>query len=317
MAIPKVFISSTCYDLKYIRENLKYFISNMGYESILSEYGDVYYNPDLHTHDACLTEVCNSQLFVLIIGGRNGGQYKEGEKSITNMEYEEAVRSKIPVFTLIERNVLSEHLVYQKNKSNANVKEIIYPSIDNIKIFEFIDNVRKNGLNNAYFPFSDFKDIESYLKKQWAGLMFDFLTNSIETKKVETLFEELHTATDKIEYYTKNLLIQGHPQNEILIKIYELIIDKDIVQNLARWQIKVTPKLIIKNDSIDQICNDNIVIEEADDGAISITHGGPPYKCTIGMYEDMSNSYEKLRNEILKVLEGEELSVEKFLKEFE
>jgi hypothetical protein len=42
MATPRVFISSTCYDLKYIRENLKFFIQNAGYEPVLSEEGNVF-----------------------------------------------------------------------------------------------------------------------------------------------------------------------------------------------------------------------------------------------------------------------------------
>ena len=87
MAVPRVFVSSTCYDLKYIRENIRYFINNMGFESILSEDGDVFYAPEQHTHDACLSEVQNCQMFVLIIGGRYGGNYKQEDKSITNKEY--------------------------------------------------------------------------------------------------------------------------------------------------------------------------------------------------------------------------------------
>jgi len=57
MATPRVFISSTYYDLKYIRENLKYFIKTLGYEPTLSEDGDVFYNPKKHTHDSCISEV--------------------------------------------------------------------------------------------------------------------------------------------------------------------------------------------------------------------------------------------------------------------
>jgi hypothetical protein len=37
LAIPRVFVSSTFYDLRYIRENLRIFIKNMGFEPILSE----------------------------------------------------------------------------------------------------------------------------------------------------------------------------------------------------------------------------------------------------------------------------------------
>ena len=64
MPVPRVFVSSTCYDLKYIRENLKSFIRSLGYDPILSEEGSVFYDPSLHAQDACLAEVpaCSSRL---------------------------------------------------------------------------------------------------------------------------------------------------------------------------------------------------------------------------------------------------------------
>ena len=37
MAIPRVFISSTYYDLKYIRNDIESFIKNLGYEPVLHE----------------------------------------------------------------------------------------------------------------------------------------------------------------------------------------------------------------------------------------------------------------------------------------
>src|SRR6478672_2964148 len=98
MAIPRVFVSSTCYDLKYIRENLRYFIRTLGYEPVLSEDGSVFYNPVLHVEDACLTEIPTCQLFVLIVGGRYGTRYQGGDSSITNEEFREAVKQRIPVF---------------------------------------------------------------------------------------------------------------------------------------------------------------------------------------------------------------------------
>ena len=189
MAIPKVFISSTYYDLKYIRENLKLFIKNIGYESVLSEDGDVYYNTDIHTHDACLSEVSTCQMLVLIIGGRYGGKYLSEDTSITNMEYREAVKLKLPIFTCVEQSVYTEHHVYTKNKEidSIDATKIIYPSVDKVKIFDFIDEVRKSSINNAIFPFVDYADIERYLKKQWAGMMYQFLTTQSESKRVAQL----------------------------------------------------------------------------------------------------------------------------------
>lgn len=313
MAIPRVFVSSTCYDLKYIRENLKYFINNIGFEAILSEDGDVFYDPEAHTHDSCLCEVSTCQLFVLIIGGRHGGTFHGEDKSITNKEYEEAIKLKIPVFTLVEQSVLSEHLVYQKNKANPNAKDVIYPSVDNIKIFEFIDEVRKNASNNAIMPFADFSNIEVYLKKQWAGMMYNFLTNSIESKKVAELFEEIHVATEKIEYYTRQLAVNtGDNVTNVLIKCYEVMMENEAIQNLEQWGIKVTPYMIIKNKDADEICNRKIIIN--DDEGNSITLGGPPYRCSKKRKERIDKEYDNIRKSILEIIEKNDLDINDVLK---
>jgi hypothetical protein len=49
MAIPRVFLSSTCYDLATVRDSLGNFIESIGFEPCLSDRGDVFYHPDLHT----------------------------------------------------------------------------------------------------------------------------------------------------------------------------------------------------------------------------------------------------------------------------
>jgi hypothetical protein len=101
MATPRVFVSSTWYDLRYIRENLKFFIRTLGYDPVLSEEGTIFYDPRVHVQDARLTEIPNCQLFILVIGGRYGTSFKDSERSVTNTEYMEAVRHKIPIFALV------------------------------------------------------------------------------------------------------------------------------------------------------------------------------------------------------------------------
>ncbi|MDD4883536.1 DUF4062 domain-containing protein [Sulfuricurvum sp.] len=215
MAIPRVFISSTCYDLKHIRESLKYFVKTVGYDPVLSDDGDVFYNPSVHTHDSCIKEVETCQLFILIIGGRYGGTFVGKETSITNNEYKEAVKNNIPVFALIENAVYSDHHVFATNKKNNPeiADQIDYPSVDNVKIFDFIDEVRRNVKNNAIFPFGNFSDIEGYLKKQWAGMMYDFLLqrNSEDASKITNrLLDDLSLATKKSQELIKVLLKASH-----------------------------------------------------------------------------------------------------------
>ena len=258
MATPRVFISSTYYDLKYIRENLKYFIRTIGYEPILSEDGDVFYNPKKHTHDSCISEVPSCQMFVLIIGGRYGGKFISSNKSITNEEFIQAVKSRIPIFVLIESAVLAEHHVYTENLKQvgkADADRIKYPSADNVKIFEFIDEVRKNSVNNAIVPFRDFTDIESYLKKQWAGMMFSFLTEDIEENKISDTLSVLTQMSTKIEILSTQILSSvGSAKALVTVKLYEKIMTYEVFRDLTFMQIQPTPKDILKHDDFNGLC---------------------------------------------------------------
>ena len=101
MAKPRVFVSSTYYDLKYIRASLDLFIESLGFESVLSEKGDIAYTSDRPLDESCYREAENADVFVLIVGGRYGseasGEPKSGHKSfhdryesITKREYDSA-----------------------------------------------------------------------------------------------------------------------------------------------------------------------------------------------------------------------------------
>lgn len=216
MAIPKVFISSTCFDLGEVREQLKRFVKSFGFEPILSEHGDVFYHPDLHTHESCVHEVSNCQLFILIIGGRFGGSYtSDKSKSITNAEYDAAKASKIPVFTYIRKNVLGNHHIYKENKNADFANQINYPAIDKQKdsenIFKFIDDVRRSPVNNAFEGFDSFNDIEEHLKKQWAGMFYDFLKTREINKQIDVtnhLINSLQGSSSKLEDLVKSFYIE-------------------------------------------------------------------------------------------------------------
>ncbi|EIA0805299.1 DUF4062 domain-containing protein [Vibrio vulnificus] len=216
MASPKVFVSSTCFDLGEVREQLRRFIRTFGFEPVLSEHGEVFYHPDLHTHEACVHEVANCQMFILIIGGRFGGEYKaDTAKSITNAEYEAARRHGIPIFTYVRNTVLSNHHVYTQNKE----KDINYPAIEQQvhakKIFNFIDDVRRSPTNNAFEGFDDFQDIEYHLRKQWAGLFYELLRSREVKQKIDAtnhILEGLTLSGKKLEELVKSLFIASNQE---------------------------------------------------------------------------------------------------------
>lgn len=214
MAYPRVFISSTCYDLGEIRDSLLDYLQSLHFDPILSERGDVFYHPDLHTHEACVTEVENCHLFILIIGGRFGGEYKiDTSKSITNAEYSAARALNRPVFTFIKRDLYDDHRLYQRNKSKkAVMKEIEFPSVEKQEfapqIFEFINEVRLAEVNNGFFPFEYARDLRDLLGKQFAGMMCDFLNKRLKEKehiKLTQLFDNLSLVNKKTEEILENI----------------------------------------------------------------------------------------------------------------
>ncbi len=314
MAIPRVFISSTCYDLKYIRENLKYFVRTLGYEPVLSEDGNVFYSPSLHSHDACLTEIPNTHIFVLIIGGRYGGKYKESETSITNAEYREAVRLKIPVFALVDSSVYNEHHVWIKNKDNTQVaiSNLVFPSVDSIRIFEFIDQVRGSAINNALVPFKDFGDIEKYLKQQWAGMMYDFLNSKNEERRVADTLTTLAEMNSRIEMLSKQILVSvGTEDAKIDAALYEEMLSSEAIRDLAYGNVRPTPAHVFVNSSFRSCAKSlglNLVIEDTDEFSIS---GAATYSRP--RFEHNSMQYKKLRQSLIEILKSRGITPEKYL----
>jgi hypothetical protein len=303
MAIPRVFISSTWYDLKYIRENLRYFVRTLGYEPVLSEEGSVFYNPTLHTHDACITEIPTCQMFVLIIGGRFGGAFKDGEGSITNHEYREAVKQKIPVFALVDMAVYNEHHLYIKNKSNTAVDltKLTFPAVDSTKIFDFVDEVRGSSVNNALVPFRDFGDIEGYLRQQWAGMMFEFLNSRNQQRKVADTLATLAEMNSRIEMLTKEILRSvGTEDAKIDAALYEEMLSSEAIRDLAFFGKRPTPVHILVNASFRQCAKAlgiDLQINESDGSSISSTG-----TISRGRFTQASNEYKAVRQKLIEIL---------------
>jgi len=63
----KIFIISTCFDLKDLRAETAKALKKWGYSPIWNESPDFSKRPDLHSHDICLDAVKECNIYLLII----------------------------------------------------------------------------------------------------------------------------------------------------------------------------------------------------------------------------------------------------------
>ena len=83
MANPRVFLSSTYYDMKHIRNDLENFISKLGYEPVMNERGDIPYGKEEKLEKYCYREISNCDIFINIIGGRFGSTSENNRYSVS------------------------------------------------------------------------------------------------------------------------------------------------------------------------------------------------------------------------------------------
>ena len=207
---PRIFISSTFYDLKYIREDLANFVRSYGYEPILFEDGDIGYTPGKNLDSSCYESMRNSDMVILIIGGEYGsaasGEKKDEFKeymSITRNEFRTAVESGIPIFVMIDKKVMAEYGVYEANyiAIEKDIMKMTFPTTKNVNVFRFIKEIK--GI--VTLPIQEFErssDIKGFISKQWADMFKNYL-NSLrierENKKIENSVNEMKALIQKMD----------------------------------------------------------------------------------------------------------------------
>jgi hypothetical protein len=217
MSKPRIFIGSTYYDLRYIREDVERFIKEMGYEPIRHETGSIPYSKEIPLEEAAYREITQCDIIVCIIGGRYGTESSTREGSITQNELQEALKKQIQVYVFIEQNVLSEYSTYLLNKEN---KSTIYRFVDNALVYEFLEKIYALPQNNPITPFSTSADVCDFLKTQWAGLFQRFLQEKQRLSELQILDEMSSvssTLKELVAYLTKERLNQSDAIKSILL----------------------------------------------------------------------------------------------------
>ncbi len=205
MARPRVFISSTYYDLRQVREDLERMIRELGYEPVRNETGSIPYAKDEELETSAYREVELSDIIVAIVGGRFGAESQVSPgSSISQEELRRALDQGVQVYIFIEQSVNAEYQTYLLNKKSADVK---YRFVDDPRIYEFVEKLHALPKNNAIATFETSIDITNHLREQWAGLFQRFLSERQRISQVKVL-EQMHataqTLKETVDFLTKD-----------------------------------------------------------------------------------------------------------------
>nr|WP_321441096.1 DUF4062 domain-containing protein [uncultured Hyphomonas sp.] len=228
MAKPRVFISSTYYDLKHIRSAIEGFIHRYGFEPIMSEKGSIGYVHDQSLDESCYQAASKSDIFVMVVGGRYGAaasdQTSENEDdffdrydSITKRELQAAIKADIPVYIFLDAGVSAEYNVFTRNRENTDIS---YANVDSQNIFHLIDEIYSLKRNNQVFVFERYSEIEDYLKIQWASLFLELLQSrrtEATGREISLELEKLSDMSDTLKFYLENLVSRESSGDELIL----------------------------------------------------------------------------------------------------
>jgi hypothetical protein len=191
--IPTVFVSSTVADLHHIRDALRERIAALGYNPVLSDHNGVGYVPSLSAVGSCLKTVSVCSLAVVIVGRRYGTIVDDGGGiSVTHKEYRAAREAGVPVFCLVDRDVLAFEQVFDANTKSGDVH---FPEqMDNaIGTFTFLREIRASKTNNGLLAYHNVSDACQILTAQLAHFFGNLLgqESNPAARQISEVFTEL------------------------------------------------------------------------------------------------------------------------------
>ncbi len=213
MATPRVFISSTYYDLKHVRNDVCNFITSLGYTSVMHDKGGVAYTQIEPLENSCYSELSTCDIVVCIIGNHFGTQSSNSDFSITMEELRAAIKNKKKIYIFIAKDVYTENRTYLQNRDSGSFKPAY---VDDIKIHEFIAELCETVKNNPIAAFDTTTDIIESLRSQFAGLFQSYLAREASLTESKTAYD-LQETTENF----KELLADFRSETEKMFGAFE------------------------------------------------------------------------------------------------
>ncbi len=187
----RIFLSSTAYDLADLRAFTVNMLEKSGHEVLFHESPTFPARVGLHSHDQCIEAIAETDLVICLVDKRYGGKYagarlpkiasqsfsvqgmtKSGKKkkfnisipaselSITWIELITAHEKAIPVVTFARQRTLDEK---ETRRRNQFLSSFMPAYAEKNELFDFLDWITKQRVNNWIAPFTSIVDFEQKL----------------------------------------------------------------------------------------------------------------------------------------------------------
>lgn len=206
MASPRIFLSSTYYDLKQVRNDIGNSIEQLGYQVVRHERSDIPYDGSRRLEESCYDEIATCDIVVCVIGNSFGTRSDINALSITMNELERAIKDRKIVYVYVENSVLIENRTYRKNRDN---KDFVPANVDNVEIHRYIANLQERmGNTKPIMAFETAEDIIISLKSQLAGLFQSLLSGRIASSTIKDVYS-LHTEVESLKQVVESVSMKG------------------------------------------------------------------------------------------------------------
>jgi uncharacterized protein DUF4062 len=193
-----VFVSSTFYDLKYLRGALAAFFSSLGHEAVMFERGDIAHVGDRLDKES-VAAVGTADAVVCILGGRYGTLVTDEDVSITEAEIRTTLDQHKLAWVFVERNVAAEFETYRRNAASTSID---YAHVQDAKVFRLLERIRRLPLTSPVIPFDTAADITEYLRRQFSLILHEYVDGrraSVQSGPYRVVFQNAIDAARAIE----------------------------------------------------------------------------------------------------------------------
>lgn len=224
----KIFLSSTYCDLRHARRILGGFIEGLGYQPVCFERGDIYFDNLRPLDMSCYRDASRADIFLLLVGSRYGspssGDAGEKYDSITKREYLEAAKTGLRIYVFVDQSVDAEFKTFERHSDKENFSPV---HVDSIDVYRFLQKIHEDSKETSAVitTFSDYFDIQNWLRRQLAGMVDDLLRDRYAAKTVMSEVENFLKEKDFSASAQEKVVDMVRSYNLFRLHLTKILID--------------------------------------------------------------------------------------------